>query len=164
MKKIVITSLAALLLIGAISYGVWAADRGPGNGPMAPGNYNTQDGPRNGYNALNLTYEQDLKLLDIRQQFERETLDSRFAMQRKNLELRQLWSVKPLNQAAIEAKTKEVTGLRVEMTNKGQALRDKMRSVLIPEQQKLFDSQSNKTGFRGPGMGQGRRGGNGDCH
>jgi Spy/CpxP family protein refolding chaperone len=164
MKKIIITSLAALLLIGAISYGVWADGRGPGNGPMTPGNYNNQNGPRGTVNALNLTYEQELKVLDIRQQFERETLDLRFAMQRKGLELRQLWTVKPLNQAAIDAKTKEVTGLRIEMTNKAQTLRDKMRSVLSPEQQKLFDSQPNGRGSMGPGMGQGRRGGNGDCH
>ena len=154
MKKIIITVVAALLLVGAISYGVWAEGRGPGSGPMVPGGTNLQNGPRGTVGSLNLTYDQELKLLDIRQQFQRETLDLRFAMQRKGLELRQLWSVKPLNQSAIEAKTKETTALRVQMATKSDELRAKMRTVVTPEQQKIFDSQPNGQGFRVPGYGR----------
>jgi Spy/CpxP family protein refolding chaperone len=95
----------------------------------------------NGFFAkdLNLTIEQQQKLIAIQQQFQLDTLDLRFAIQLKNIELRELWSAKPLDQEAIETKTKEIAGLRVQFVNKGQAMKEAMKSVLTAEQQKQLD-------------------------
>ena len=97
------------------------------------------------------------KLLEIRQDYQRETQTIRFEMQKKQLELRQLWSASTLNRSAIEAKEKEVTGLRVQLVTKARAMRDKMKNILTAEQLKKLE----ENGFnRNPGAGvRGRRGG-----
>jgi Spy/CpxP family protein refolding chaperone len=79
-------------------------------------------------------------------------------MQQKNLELRQLWSVKPLNQAAIGSKTKEVTALRVQITAKRDTMQEKMKAILTPEQLKLYNERTpgGNGGFGGGRMKGGR--------
>lgn len=97
----------------------------------------------NGFFAknLNLTIEQQQKLLAIQQQFQLDTLDLCFAIQLKNIELKELWSTKPLDQEAIETKTKEIAGLKVQFVNKGQAMKEAIKSVLTEEQQKRLDAR-----------------------
>ncbi|MCL6592174.1 MAG: hypothetical protein K6U80_19785 [Firmicutes bacterium] len=82
----------------------------------------------------------------------------------KNLELRQLWAAKPVNQSAIDAKNKEVIAIQVQMNAKAQAMQEMIKTVLTPEQLK----QLNENGSNyGPGRrGKGRRGGGfmGGCY
>ena len=115
----------------------------------------------NSSNFLDLTPDQQQKILVIQQDFQKETLSLRFEMQKKNMELRQLWAAKPLNQAAIDPKTKEITALNVQLTTKAQAMQEKIKSVLIPEQLKKANDNNifgYGPGFGGPGMRGGRMG------
>jgi Spy/CpxP family protein refolding chaperone len=151
MRKILLIMISVVLLIGIVAFAAMACGRGAGMGQM---------GAALGYNnTLNLTRDQHEKILAIRQDFQKETQKFRFDLQKKNLELRGLWAAQPLNQRAIDAKTKEVTALQVKITAKAREMHDKIKSVLTAEQLKQWDS----SGFNsGPGMrGQGRRGGHG---
>jgi Spy/CpxP family protein refolding chaperone len=64
---------------------------------------------------LKLTEEQQIKILAIKQNFEKESRPLRFAIQIKQLELRQLWGDNPLNQKAIESKDKELIAVRIKL-------------------------------------------------
>ncbi len=148
MKKGLLTTIIALILVAAVSISAFAFG-GRGNGPNQGGFHRFFDG-------LDLTPDQELKLLEIRQNFQKETQPLRFEIQKKQLELRQLWSAKSLNQNAIEAKEKEISGLRVQMVNKARVMREKMDKVLTAEQRKKLE----ESGFNcNPGSGRkGRRG------
>lgn len=150
MRKALLTTIVALVLVGTVSLSAFAFGAGRGQGP------NQTRAPRL-YEGLNLTSEQQQKLLVIRQDFQKETQSLRFEMQKKQLELRQLWSAQSLNRSAIEAKEKDITGLRVEMVNKARTMQDKMKNILTSEQRKKLE----EAGFNcTPGAGgQGRRGG-----
>ncbi len=150
MKKTFLTTIVALVLVGTVSLSAFAYGDGRGQGGKQGGN------PRF-FENLNLTSDQQQKLLTIRQDFQKDTQSLRFEMQKKQLELRQLWSAQSLNQAAIEAKEKEITGLRVQMVNKARAMQDKMKSVLTADQRKKLE----ESGFNcNPGAGgRGPRGG-----
>lgn len=150
MKKGLLTTIVALVLVGTVSLAAFAYGDGRGRG----GNQMRKSGF---FQKLNLSPEQQQKLLEIRQDYQRETQTIRFEMQKKQLELRQLWSASTLNRSAIEAKEKEVTGLRVQLVTKARAMRDKMKNILTAEQLKKLE----ENGFnRNPGAGvRGRRGG-----
>jgi Spy/CpxP family protein refolding chaperone len=151
MKKTMIVMMIIVLLIGVLAFAAMAYGRRAGTGWMGHGVY---------YNdTLNLTPEQEEKLLTIHQDFQKDTQTLRFDWQKKNLELRQLWATKPLKQEAIDAKAKEVAAIQVKMTAKIQEMQDKIKGVLTVEQLKQWNTNS----FRyGPGvMGHGWCGGHG---
>jgi Spy/CpxP family protein refolding chaperone len=152
MRKTILIILAAALLIGSLSAGVMAMGRGQGfNGGQTGAGFGCYN------NALNLTADQQQKILAIQQEFQKDTQALRFELQKKNLELRQLWAAKPVNQSAIDAKNKEVTAIQVQMNAKAQAMQEKIKTVLTPEQ--LTQLNENGSNY-GPGMrGKGRRGG-----
>jgi Spy/CpxP family protein refolding chaperone len=156
MKKTLLITLIAALLISLVSFAAFAKGnmQGPGSG-NGPGFGRGQQGFVHDA-ALKLTEDQEQKVLKIRQDFQKDTIDLRFAMQSKRIELRNLWNANPLNQAAIEAKTKEMVGLRVQMANKGKAMLEKIKAVLTPEQLKIFESHRiDRQGFGGPRQGGG---------
>lgn len=154
MKKTLLAVVVALVMVGTISLAAFA-----GNGW---GQGSNQAGAPKFLNDLNLTSEQQQKLLVIRQDFQKETQSLRFEMQKKQLELRELWSAKSLNQSAIESKEKEVTGLRIQMANKARTMQDRMKKVLTADQLKKLDESgfncNSGAGGRGP-RGGGRMGG-----
>jgi Spy/CpxP family protein refolding chaperone len=142
MKKIILIMTIVALMTAVCSFAAMARGRG-----MA-GVF---------WNNLNLTSQQQQKVLAIRQDFQKDTLALRFDFQKKKLELRRLWAAQPLNQAAIDAKTKEVTALKVQMTTKNRTMREKLKGVLTAKQLKMLDD-SNRHKFS-PGFGRaGRRG------
>lgn len=145
MRKSLLTTVIALVLVGVIS-GSTLAD---GGGRRQRPNHM---GPNKFFKCLELTPEQQQKLLAIRQEFQKETQPLRFEIQRKQLELRQLWSAQMLNQSAIEAKTKEVAGLRVQMVKKSRAMQEKMKSILTAEQRRKWEENLSQ-----PNPGPGRR-------
>jgi Spy/CpxP family protein refolding chaperone len=148
MRKIILIITITALMTGFFAFSAMAYGMGPGMRPM--GHFR---------NDLDLTFDQQQKILAIRQDFQKDTLSLRFDLQEKNLELRQLWEANPLNQTAIEAKTKEVTDLRVQMTTKAQAMHEKIKSVLTAEQLKKLND-NNRQNY---GPGPGRRGGHRGC-
>jgi Spy/CpxP family protein refolding chaperone len=122
---------------------------GPGSGP--------EYGPKGAWGAgLNLTPEQNQKMLAVREAFFKETLPVRNEMQVKQLELRTLWAQTNPEPEKIIAKQKEVNALKTQLQEKGTMFRLEMRKILTPEQQAQM-------GAYGPGFGrgQGMRGGYG---
>ena len=143
MKKILLITIIAALLVGTLSLAALAFGPGRGPGQGQAGGYGLYN------NSLNLTADQQQKILAIQQDFQRDTQPLRFELQKKHLELRQLWTAKPLNQSAIEAKNKEVIAIKVQLVTKAQAMFDKIKSILTPEQQKQLGDFANF----GPGFG-----------
>lgn len=82
---------------------------------------------------LELTPVQEEKMLTIRQELVKETLELRQKLQRLNLELRRLWEANPPNQTAINQKLTEMTPLRVELSSKSQQAQKEIESILTPE-------------------------------
>jgi Spy/CpxP family protein refolding chaperone len=159
MKKTLIIFTMVAALMATIGYSVLAFGPAAGRGPGQGGRMGMRNAGGNGLAAeLKLTPEQQRKLLAIRQQFQKDTQDLRFEVQQKMLDLRELWSAKPLNQAALESKAKEVTALRVQLATKSQTMQDKMKAVLTPEQLKLFNERTPRGngGFGGGRMKDGR--------
>ncbi|TCL73346.1 Spy/CpxP family protein refolding chaperone [Hydrogenispora ethanolica] len=157
MKKSLLVLLTVALLIGSLSFAALAAGPGQGNRPAGEYRFTV-------FKALNLSPEQQEKLLAIRQDFEKATLDLRFDLQRKQLELRKLWAANPLDQNAIETQSKAVAALRVQMVTQSRAMFEKVKSVLTPAQLKQLETRFQDRpgkGRRGPGAGIGgpRRGG-----
>jgi len=131
MKKIIVTLLATVLLVGALT--LPAAALSPQGGRD---NRLTQ--------TLNLTPEQQQKLLDIRQTFQRDTLPIRQHMQRTRLELKQLWAAPQLDQSQIQGKVKEKTDLQIQLVQKRRDLAAKIKAVLTPDQLKTFEKYQNR--------------------
>lgn len=142
MRKRLLTTVITLVLVGMISGSAFAGGYGL-----------NQTGSSKIFKNLELTWEQQQKLLAIRQDFQKETQPLRFEIQRKQLELRQLWSAQTLNQSAIENKTKEIAGLRVQMVKKARAMQERMKSILTAEQRRKWEEN-----FSRPNPGAGRRG------
>lgn len=147
MKKGLLTTVITLVLVGTISLSAF----GYGN--------SRRQGPRQMvttrlYQDLNLTPDQQQKILEIRQDFQKDTQTLRFEIQKIQLELRQLWSAQVLNQSQIEAKVKELTGLRVQLVTKARTMREEVKKVLTPDQLKKFEENALN---RVPGAGRGKR-------
>lgn len=140
MKKTLMITLVTALMVTMVSLAAFA--KGPAPGKPAPGKGNPV------FAELKLTGEQQEKILAIRQQFEKDTIDLRHDLQRKQRELAKLWSTKPLNQAAIDAKTKEVNALRIRMITKRDAMREEIKAVLTPEQLKIYNEKMEKGRLR----------------
>ncbi len=145
MKKTILITMITAVLIGAVSLSAWAYQ---GQGPNCG-----KTGAYSFYKNLNLTPDQEQKILVIRQDFQKDTLALRQDLQRKHLELRQLWAAEPINQAAVDAKTKEVNALKIQMINKAKTMKNRIKAVLTPEQQKQLESSgwNDNCGFGRPG-------------
>jgi Spy/CpxP family protein refolding chaperone len=159
MKKLLAIIAITALLIGSLTFTALAY--GPGNGACREGK-GMGYGMR-GFKSLNLTNEQQQKILAVRQEFERVTLNLRQDIRNKRQELKQLWRADNLNQAAIDAKTKEMNTLRIQMVQKSKEMFNKMKAVLTADQLKQLESLKQKRGqdrrfrrgFDGDGNGPG---------
>lgn len=158
MKKLLSIVAVTVLLIGTIAFTALAF--GPGNG-ACQGGKGTGNGMW-GLNSLNLTNEQQQKILIIRQEFERDTLNLRQEMQKKRPELQKLWWADTLNQAAIDAKTKEMNTLRIQLKQKSRDMFNKVKAILTPEQLKQLEAQQQNRGQGKGGRGRGGCGGGGN--
>ncbi|NLW47501.1 MAG: Spy/CpxP family protein refolding chaperone [Firmicutes bacterium] len=137
MKKKLLATLVVAVLVGSISLTTFAMGGGQVNGFCEAGLPKI-------CRRLNLTPEQELKILRIRQDFQKETQPLRFEMQRKQLELRHLWAAKILDQSKIETKEKEVSGLRVQIINKARGMREKVENTLTAEQRSKLEKAGEK--------------------
>ena len=144
MKKTLFIIFISALLVGLTAFGVAAAGRGK-----------IMISEKFGPGGLDLTIEQQQKILSLKQTFQKDTANLHFDLQKKNLELRQLWEAKTLDLNAINAKTNEINALKVQLIPKQRDLMEKIKAVLTPEQQK----QLNNKDFRfGHPMGMGGMG------
>ncbi|HYH03781.1 MAG TPA: periplasmic heavy metal sensor, partial [Bacillota bacterium] len=157
MKKTISVILTTGLLLGTVSFGVMAKGRDNAS-EMFRGQHrfgHHQMRMRN----LDLTAEQQKQILAIRQEFQKDTQELRFEHQKLQLELRQLWDAKPLNQKEIEKKTQAAAALEVQLTAKNQAMSERINKVLTAEQLKKIDTrktgpgrQLQKRTFKGKGQ------------
>lgn len=145
MKRILAITVITILIVGTFSMTALAGGWGPG-----PGKEKVGFGCR--FSDLDLTLAQEQKILEIRQEFQKETLPLRFEMRKKMEELRQLWAQNSPNQSLIDAKNKEITPLKIQLRAKAEAMQEKIKGVLTAEQLKKLNENGFKgKGFRGPG-------------
>jgi len=133
-RKFVIIALVALLAVGVVSV-AFSYGRGGRGGWGGPG-VADQGGAK-----LDLTKEQLEKLQSLQADFEKETLSLRNELELKALELRQLWTAEELDEAAIIAKSKEVSDLQSQLEEKMVRHRLDAAKVLTKEQRKLFEKK-----------------------
>lgn len=145
MKRALMIGLVLTLLLTTLGTVAMAAGRHPGS---------KKDESRKGnfISKLNLTPEQEQKLLEIRQRHAREILPLRQELQKKRLELNRLWEAEKPNATAIERKMIEMVPLQVKMRMKAMTMRDEIRAILTPEQQEQFDAFQNERGHRRRGF------------
>lgn len=153
----------ALVLALAVAVPVFAQAATSNNGPQA-----TTTGGPNPVQELCLTSEQAAQIRDIQQQMYNKTRDLRIKLMDATFALRQLrWQENP-DQAAIDAKIKEINNLRDQLRETAQECRQKMDSVLTPEQKEKLQSlhgcggrhgRGGMKGFGGLGPGMGGCGG-----
>lgn len=150
MKKTVLITLITSLMVTLVSFAAFGKAQQP-LGKPGPGKGNLL------FAELKLTEEQLDKIMAIRQQYEKDMIDLRYALQKKNRELAKLWAAKPLDQAAIDAKTKEVNAIRIQMRTKRDTMKEQIKAVLTPEQLKVYNEKMKNNKNRRPGLAPGGR-------
>ena len=157
MSLVLLTMTASAVLAGG-----WGMGGSMGSGiDSQMGVYCGMGSPRgNGlgrWGSLELTAEQEEKLLDIRQKLAKETLDLRQQLQRHSLELRRLWAADSPDQAAINKELVAMTPLRIELHNKMKQAQAEMESILTPEQLEKLKSLPPGFSRQGQGLRRGRK-------
>lgn len=145
-KKILLAVLATVLILGVVQV-AWAA-------PWGPGGFGGANRP-NPVQELGLTDQQVAQIQDLQQKMYEKTRDLRIKLMDAMFALKQLRWQKDPDQAAIDAKIKEINDLRSQLYQAAQENRQQMESVLTPEQKSKLESWC---GFGGPRGGKGMRG------
>src|SRR3990172_1189446 len=101
-RKVSLLLVLALALSLGLAASVWAQPMGKGMGP----------------GMRNLTPEQAGKIFDLKEKFHTDTAGLRKQMMVKEAELAALWGAEKPDQNAIQAKQKELNGLRDQMQDK----------------------------------------------
>jgi len=142
-SKISIVVLLALTLTLGLAASSWAGPGGGGNGWGMKG-------------AMNLTPDQAGKFFDLKEKFRNDTADLRKQMMVKHAELAALKKAEKPDQAAIDAKQKELKALWDQMKEK--------RTAFQAEAGKISPELAKGCGRgMGGGMGHGRGMGPGGC-
>ena len=134
-RKISLLLVLVLALSLGLAVSAWAQPMGKGQG-----------------RGMNLTPEQASQIFDLKEKFHADTVDLRKQMMIKEAELAALWRTEKPDQAAIQAKQKELNVLRSQMQEKMTALEFEVKKI-APE----FKMGKGMGGGRGqgPGMGKG---------
>ncbi len=100
---------------------------------------------------LNLTEEQKAKMKDLHMQFYTETRGFKYDLMERRIELRRLFLDPKVDAAAVMAKEREVSALRLKVADALAKLMVDCRSVLTPEQLQKIDMMflSHHAGMRG---------------
>jgi Spy/CpxP family protein refolding chaperone len=133
-RKISLRLILALALSLGLAASVWAQPMGKGKG-------------------MNLTPEQAGQIFDLQEKFHADTVGLRKQMMVKEAELAALWDAEKPDQAAIQAKQKELNVLRDQMQEKMTAIQFEIKKI-APEYNMGMGMGEGKG--RGPGMGMGR--------
>lgn len=111
---------------------------------------------QNPVEELGLTDEQVAKIQELQREMYEGTKDLRQKLQDAMFELRQLKAEKNPDQAALDAKAKEVNDLRAQLQKATQEFQQKFESILTPEQ--LEKAKSMRGFFGGWGGRHGMKG------
>jgi Spy/CpxP family protein refolding chaperone len=134
-RKMSLRLVLALALSLGLAASAWAQPMGKGRGQ-----------------GMNLTPEQAGQIFDLQEKFQAETVDLRKQMMIKEAELAALWDAGKPDQAAIQAKQKELNVLRDQMQKKMTAIQFEIKKI-APD----YDMGRGMGEGRGqgPGMGSG---------
>ncbi len=133
MTKAIACVILALFLVGTLT--MTAAAFGPG----------PQEGiPNRLAGVLNLTDDQQQKLLVIHQNFQKDTLGVKQKLELTRFELKKLWKAQPLDSSKINAQVKVETDLRIQLVQKRREMSEKAKAVLTPEQLKTLENYRNR--------------------
>jgi Spy/CpxP family protein refolding chaperone len=132
--KVIVCVIVTTFLIGTLTMS--AAAFGPNPGGKMPNRL---------AKILNLTDDQQQKLLVIHQDFQKNTLPVRQKLQMTRFELNQLWKADSLDQNKIEAKVKVMTDLRIQLVQKRREMFNKTKAVLTSDQLKTLENYRNRT-------------------
>lgn len=140
-KKIVILTVTLLLVLGIVQVAA-AAGFGFGGGPyLRGGEKGTMP-----VNGLNLTDQQVEKMRKLNEEHYAQSRELRIQLMDKMHQLRQLQLQKNPDQAAIEAKKKEITELREKLSGIARQYREQCRALLTEEQLEQLDEFRGKMG------------------
>ncbi len=131
----------ALALSLGLAASAWAQPMGKGKG----------QGPE----MMNLTPEQAGKIFDLKEKFHTDTAGVRKQMMVKHAELAVLWKAEKPDQAAIQAKQKELNALRDQMQEKMTAFQFEAKKIDPGFHMGMGMGMGEGMGHR-PGMGMGR--------
>lgn len=148
MKKRVMLLVLTLVLVLGITQVASAAGWGMGGGRALDSSTWTPLAQK-----LNLTDDQAQKLKDLDKSCYEATKDLRARLQDAMFELRQMGFDKNPDKAAVDAKIKEINDLRAQLQQITQQNREKMQSILTPEQQSQMKNWRGHGGHRGCRMG-----------
>ena len=134
--KLSLLLILALALSLGLAASVWAQPMGKGMG--------------HGPGMMNLTPEQAGKIFDLKEKMHADTAGLRKQMMVKHAELAALWKAEKPDQSAIQAKQKELNGLRDQMQEKMTTFRLEAKKI-APN----FDMGMGRGMGHGKGMGRG---------
>lgn len=140
-KRLLLLTVTLLLVFGIAQVASAGMGWGMGEPGMAAGT--GWVGP---VEKLNLNDEQITKMREIHENTYKQTRDLRIKLMDKKHELMQLKLQKNPDQAAIEAKIKEINLLQEELRGIVQQNREQCRSLLTPEQQEQLKQFRGKKG------------------
>jgi len=145
-KVSLLVVLALALSLGLAAYG-WAQPMGKGMG--------------GGPGMMNLTPEQAGKIFDLKEKMHADTAGLRKQMMVKHAELAALWKAEKPDQNAIQAKQKELNGLRDQMQEKMTAFRLEAKKINPNFGMGMGRGMGHGCGMGPGGMGMGPGGGMG---
>lgn len=109
--------------------------------------------------GLNLSEEQQTKLVELRNKNMKEMLPIRNELQEKRAHLRTLTTAENINQKEIDKVVDEITALTSKQLKTRIAHQQEVRSILTDDQRVLFDSMNHRGLGKGSlSMGKGRTG------
>jgi Spy/CpxP family protein refolding chaperone len=111
-RKVSSQLVLALALSLGLAASVWAQPMGKGKGQ-----------------GMNLTPEQAGQIFDLKEKFHADTVGLRKQMMVKEAELAALWGAEKPDQAAIQAKQKELNALRDQMQEKMTAIQFEVKKI-----------------------------------
>ncbi len=132
MTKAIVCVILAVFLVAALT--MTAAAFSPGPQERIPNRF---------AGVLNLSDDQQQKLLVIRQDFQKNTLGIRQKLELTRFELKKLWKAQPLDSSKINAQVKIATDLQIQLVQKRREMSEKAKAVLTPEQQKNLENYRN---------------------
>lgn len=159
--KRVKTITAIAIMVTLITAGSAFAQRGQGRGLMNNPDgrgmmYNTERSYGYGQCILNLTPEQDEKIIELRTKHLKEVTPLRNELNEKRARLQTLQSADNPNLNEINTTIDEMASIRTKIQKKGAAHRVEISSLLTVDQRVVFNSRrQGRMGRNGAGMGRG---------
>jgi Spy/CpxP family protein refolding chaperone len=148
MKKVHALFLALALVFFATASYAAPPDQGPANGPD-PGVRARHMQHREFGAYLDLSKEQRDRMRDVWGRFQADTHDLKYDLMGRRLEMRKLFTDPKVDQTALAAKEKELSGLQQKLMERRTQAMLEWRSVLTPDQIRKLDRMPHRRGMEG---------------